>query len=215
MYIMISIRKFTVNPLQENSFVLSDPTGNCLIVDAGFYFRKEINEVIDYLQNQNLKPVGLINTHCHFDHLMGVEVMRKKYGIPFECHSADAFWVPLASMQARSFGISMPEVGEADHFFEADRILNFGNSTLHVIHVPGHSPGHVVFYSPEDQFLIAGDVLFCKSIGRFDLPGGDYTQLIRSIKEKLLVLPPETVVWCGHGIETSIGFEKLNNPYLT
>jgi hydroxyacylglutathione hydrolase len=211
---MISIRKFTVNPLQENSYVLSDNTGNCLIVDAGFYFRKEINEVLDYLQDHNLKPVGLINTHCHFDHVMGVDVIRRKYGIPFGCHADEAFWLPMASVQARSFGIAMPEVRDADHFISPDQNLNFGDSVLQVIHVPGHSPGHVAFYSPGDQFLLAGDVLFYNSIGRFDLPGGDYAQLIQSIKEKLLVLPPETVVWCGHGPETSIGFEKLNNPYL-
>jgi hydroxyacylglutathione hydrolase len=211
---MISIRKFTVNPFQENSYVLSDETGYCLIVDAGFYFRKEIDEILNYLQTNNLKPVGLINTHCHFDHLMGVDFIRMKFGIPFECHAGDAFWLPLASAQARSFGITMPDVADADHFFPAGQNLSFGNSTLQVIHVPGHSPGHVGFYSPEGQFLMAGDTLFYKSIGRFDLPGGDYELLIRSIKEKLIVLPPETNVWCGHGIETTIGFEKLNNPYL-
>jgi hydroxyacylglutathione hydrolase len=211
---MISIRKFTVNPMQENSYVLWDETGYCMIVDAGFYFQKEINEVLSFLQDNNLKPVGMINTHCHFDHLMGVEVIRRKFGIPFQCHAGDAFWLPLASEQARSFGITMPEVADADLFFQPDMDLNFGNSTLQVIHVPGHSPGHVAFYSAKDKFLIAGDVLFYNSIGRFDLPGGDYSRLIRSIKDKLLVLPPETVVWCGHGVETSIGFEKLNNPYL-
>jgi hydroxyacylglutathione hydrolase len=211
---MISIKKFTVNPFQENSYVLSDETGNCLIVDAGFFFKKEIKEVLDYLQTNDLKPVGLINTHCHFDHLMGVDFIRMKFGIPFECHAEDAFWLPLASAQARSFGITMPEVAGADHFFKTGQNLSFGNSCLQVIHIPGHSPGHVVFYSPEEQFLLAGDVLFYKSIGRFDLPGGDYEQLISSIKDKLLVLPPGTKVWCGHGDETSIGFEKLNNPYL-
>jgi hydroxyacylglutathione hydrolase len=211
---MISIKKFTVNPFQENSYVLSDETGECLIVDAGFYFLKEIDEVLNYLQTQNIKPVGLINTHCHFDHLMGVDTLRKKFGVPFECHTEDVFWLPLASAQARSFGIAMPDVSDADHFFTAGQNLNFGNSALQVIHVPGHSPGHVAFYSKEDQFLLAGDILFYKSIGRFDLPGGDYDLLIQSIKDKLLVLPPETTVWCGHGTETSIGFEKLNNPYL-
>jgi glyoxylase-like metal-dependent hydrolase (beta-lactamase superfamily II) len=211
---MISVKKFSVNPFQENSYVVSDETGYCLVVDAGFFFQKEIDEVLNYLHTQNLKPVGLVNTHCHFDHLMGVDFIRNKFGIPFECHKDDAFWLPLASVQARSFGITMPEMANADHFFQADQELHFGNSFLQVIHVPGHSPGHVVFYSPEDQFLLAGDVLFYKSIGRSDLPGGDYDQLIGSIKEKLLLLPPETIVWSGHGVETSIGFEKLNNPYL-
>ena len=211
---MISVKKFSVNQFQENSYVVSDETGYCLVVDAGFFFQKEIDEVLNYLHTQNLKPVGLVNTHCHFDHLMGVDFIRNKFGIPFECHKDDAFWLPLASVQARSFGITMPEMANADHFFQADQELHFGNSFLQVIHVPGHSPGHVVFYSPGNQFLMAGDVLFHSSIGRSDLPGGNYDQLVRSIKEKLLVLPPETIVWSGHGVETSIGFEKLNNPYL-
>jgi hydroxyacylglutathione hydrolase len=211
---MISIKKFTVNPFQENSYILSDETGNCLIADAGFFFKKEINEVLDYLQANNLNPVGLINTHCHFDHLMGVNAIRKQFGISFECHAEDAFWLPLASAQARSFGIVMPEVSNADRYFKDGQNLYFGNSSLEVIHIPGHSPGHVAFYSKKDHFVMAGDVLFYQSIGRFDLPGGNYDLLVGSIKEKLLVLPQETIVWSGHGIETSIGFEKLNNPYL-
>jgi hydroxyacylglutathione hydrolase len=211
---MISIKKFTVNPFKENSYIFSDETGNCLIVDAGFYFKKEIKEVLDYLQTNNLNPLGLINTHCHFDHLMGVDAIRKQFGIPFKCHAEDAFWLPLASAQARSFGIAMPEVSVADEYFEDNQILNFGNSSLQVIHIPGHSPGHVAFYSEKDHFVMTGDILFYQSIGRFDLPGGNYDLLISGIKEKLLVLPLETIVWTGHGIETSIGFEKKNNPYL-
>jgi glyoxylase-like metal-dependent hydrolase (beta-lactamase superfamily II) len=183
-------------------------------VDAGFFSPAERKELLDFLESMKLKPVGLVNTHCHFDHLMGVDFLRNEFSIPFGCHAEDAFWIPLASTQGRSFGIDLPEVQDADHFLTEDQLCHFGKSELRVIHVPGHSPGHVVFYSPEDHFLLAGDVLFYNSIGRFDLPGGNYTQLVENIRKKLLILPPETMVWSGHGAETSIGFEKMNNPYL-
>jgi len=145
---------------------------------------------------------------------MGTELVRQKFGIPFECHAEDAFWLEIVSEQARSFGITMQNIAPADGYLSEENPILFGNSKLQVFHVPGHSPGHVVFYSGENRFLIAGDVLFYESIGRSDLPGGNYAQLIKNIKEKLLVLPPETKVYCGHGTDTSIGHEKSGNPYL-
>ncbi len=212
---MITVHKFTVNPFQENSYLLSDETGQCLMVDAGFYSGTERNKLSEYLQEASLKPVGLINTHCHFDHLMGVEFFRNKFGIPFDCHAKDAFWLQRAKDQAAFYGIKMENVADADRYWEDEQEIRFGESVLKILHVPGHSPGHMAFYAPEEGFVLTGDVLFHQSIGRFDFPGGDFDQLITSITEKLMVLPPETVVWTGHGQETSIGHEKRNNPYLT
>ena len=211
---MINVQKFTVNPFQENSYVLSDHTGKCLIADPGFFSGTEKQKLLEFIRSENLEPVGLIATHCHFDHIMGVDFLRQQFGIPFECHQDDAFWIPMAGSQAASFGINMPEVADADRLWDSGCEIRFGDSALQVIHLPGHSPGHVVFYSEKDRFLLAGDVLFLKSIGRFDLPGGDYSRLITGIKEKLMILPPETKVWSGHGPETSVGFEKKHNPYL-
>jgi glyoxylase-like metal-dependent hydrolase (beta-lactamase superfamily II) len=212
---MISVKKFIVNPLRENSYLLLDETGECLVVDAGFFFEKEILEVSSFIEANDLKPVRLINTHCHFDHLMGVEYMRKKYGLRFACNPGDDFLIERASQQAAMFGFEMTFVGPADDSINEGDSITFGNSSLTAIRVPGHSPGHLVFYSEANKFLLAGDVLFNGSIGRTDLPGGSYEELIDNITRKLLVLPPDTMVYCGHGPETTIGFEKANNPFLT
>jgi glyoxylase-like metal-dependent hydrolase (beta-lactamase superfamily II) len=212
---MIQIKKFTFNPIEENTFVLFDETGECVIVDAGCYFENERQELDHFIASNQLKPVRLINTHCHFDHLMGVTHCRTKYHLLFEIHEDESPLVERACVQGDLFGVPMEPVDAADAFFrEGDRIM-FGNSYLEVIEAPGHSPGGVVFYNPEQKILIAGDVLFYGSIGRTDLPGGSHKQLVGHIKTKLLTLPEETVVYCGHGPETTIGFEKLNNPYLT
>jgi glyoxylase-like metal-dependent hydrolase (beta-lactamase superfamily II) len=212
---MIKIKKFVVNPLGENSYIISDETGECIFVDPGFYYDEEHDEVRDYIKSNNLTPVKITNTHCHFDHIMGVEFVRNEYRIPFFAHPDDAFWIEKAIDQGKMFGFEMKPVAAADAFFVENEFVEFGNTKLKIIHVPGHSPGHVVFYSEPDKKLIAGDVLFYGSIGRTDLPGGDYETLISNIKNKLFDLPDDTVVYSGHGPETTIGFEKRTNPFLT
>ncbi len=212
---MIRVEKFVVNPLGENSFVLSDETGECVFIDPGFYYEEEHEEISEYIRDNNLKPVKITNTHCHFDHIMGVEFIRNKYHIPFCAHPDDAFLVEQAVGQGNSFGFEMDSVSPINEFLTENDKIRFGNTELQIFHVPGHSPGHVVFYHAESRILIAGDVLFYGSIGRTDLPGGDYQTLISGIKEKLFVLPDDTRVFSGHGPETTIGFEKMNNPFLT
>lgn len=212
---MLKIEKFVVNPLQENTFVLSDETGECIFIDPGFYFDVEQKEIIGYVADNNLKPSKITNTHCHFDHIMGVEFIRNQFNIPFHAHPDDAFWVKQAIFQGKMFGFEMETVQPPDYFYQENESLKFGNTELEIIHVPGHSPGHVVFYSEQENILIAGDVLFHGSIGRTDLPGGNYETLISGIKEKLFNLPDETKVYCGHGPETTLGFEKKSNPFLT
>lgn len=211
---MIVVRRFIVNPLQENSYLLSDETGECIIVDAGFYYPEEFTALSDHLLAQGLRPVALVNTHCHFDHVMGVERLRREQEIPFLCHEEDAFWLSRVSHQAATFGLRMGEVLPADRYLKEGEPFCFGHSVLEVIHVPGHSPGHITLYSREEGFLLAGDVIFRRSIGRSDLPGGDYDQLITAIRGKLMTLPEETTVWPGHGPETTIGAEKAENPFL-
>jgi hydroxyacylglutathione hydrolase len=211
---MITIQKFTVNPFQENTYLLSDESGEAVLVDAGFYFPEERRQILDYLKKNELTLVRLVNTHCHFDHLMGVDFLRQKFGIPFVCHTDDAFWLDMVSGQSQSFGIPMKNVAMADGFISETDVIRFGKSTLQIIHVPGHSPGHVAFYLKDEMSLFAGDSLFFRSIGRSDLPGGNFSELITSIRNKLFVLPPETKVWSGHGEETSIGYEAAHNPFF-
>lgn len=212
---MIKIEKFVVNPLGENTLVVSDDTGECIFVDPGFYYDEEHDEARAYVAENNLTPVKIVNTHCHFDHIMGVEFIRNEYSIPFCAHPADAFWVERAVDQGRMFGFDMKPVGPIDEPVNDNDIIKFGNTSLRVIPVPGHSPGHIVLYNEEAGVLIAGDVLFYGSIGRTDLPGGSHNDLITNIKERLFVLPADTKVYCGHGPETTLGFEKTSNPFLT
>lgn len=212
---MLKIEKFVVNPLQENSYVVSDTTGQCIFIDPGFYFTEEKDEVINYVNANSLTPVMIANTHCHIDHILGVEFIRNTYNIPFVAHPDDAFWIANSAEQGEMFGIDMEHVKAPDSYFQENGKLEFGNSSFQIIHVPGHSPGHVVFYSDTDQLLIAGDVLFYGSIGRTDLPGGDHQSLITNIRSKLFKLPDETKVFCGHGPETTLGNEKQSNPFLT
>jgi len=212
---MITVQKFVVNPLSENSFVLYDETGDSIFVDPGFFYREEKREIKEYIADNKLKPVKITNTHCHFDHIMGLEFIRNEYNIPFYAHKEDSFWVDNASEQALRFGMEMNAVSPIDDFLNEKEFVEFGDSRLEIIHIPGHAPGHVVFYSKEDNFLIAGDVLFYGSIGRTDLPGGDHITLISNIKSKLFLLPDSTKVYCGHGQETTIGFEKNSNPFLS
>ncbi len=212
---MIKIEKFVVNPLGENSLVISDETGECIFIDPGFYYEEEYEEIKNYIHENQLKPVKVLNTHCHFDHILGVDFIRDEYRIPFLAHPADAFWVEKAVDQGAMFGFTISPVRPIDILVEEGDVVRFGNTELEAIHVPGHSPGHLVFFNRKEQFLIAGDVLFYGSIGRTDLPGGHYQTLIDGIKTKLFSLPDETKVYCGHGPETSLGFEKQSNPFLT
>ena len=212
---MIQIKKFTFNPVQENTFIVYDETGECVIIDPGCYTAKENLALDAFISKEQLKPVRLINTHCHFDHIMGVTHCRSTWHLSFETHPREAALVEQAVEHGDLFGIPMEPIDAPDAFFgEGDRI-NFGHSYLEVIEAPGHSPGGVVFYNAEQKLLFAGDVLFYGSIGRTDLPGGSFDELVNNIKTKLLILPEETVVFSGHGPETSIAFEKKNNPFLT
>ena len=211
---MIQIKKFTFNPVQENTFVLYDETGECVIVDAGCYFENEQEELSLFISDRKLNPVKLVNTHCHFDHILGVTFCRAQYNIPFFAHKADEFLIEDAVSHGDMFGVPVEPIDPPDHYLEEGQQLEFGSSSLEILHVPGHAPGSLVFYQPNQKFMIAGDVLFYGSIGRTDLPQGSFEQLTSNIKSKLLVLPEETVVYSGHGPETSIGFEKKHNPFL-
>jgi glyoxylase-like metal-dependent hydrolase (beta-lactamase superfamily II) len=210
----MDIQTFVFNPVQENTYLIWDETGNCAIVDAGCFNDKEFEKLDGFIKKNNLKPVKLINTHCHFDHIFGVERCRAAYNLKWEAHAGDAFLVENAPNQGAMFGIPVKPISPADIELNHGDTIRFGNSSLKVIHVPGHSLGSVCFYEEASKVLITGDVLFNGSIGRTDLPGGDYETLISGIHSKLLVLPSDVDVFPGHGPSTTIGDEKARNPFL-
>ena len=212
---MIHLETFVFNPFQENTFLLHDETGECIIIDAGCQEEAEKAELTEFIQAQDLKPVKLVNTHCHVDHILGVAYLAEKYGIPFYIHPEEKTLFQHSRSQAEMFGLNFEDPPEPSGYLDEGENLEFGESSLGILHIPGHSPGGILFHSPEQKFLIAGDVLFRMSIGRSDLPGGDYNSLVSGIKQKLLNLDPDTVVYPGHGPQTTIGEEKDMNPFLS
>lgn len=210
----MNIKKFTFNPIEVNAIILWDDTLECVIIDPACFFPYEEQKLKLFIETLNLKPVRLLNTHGHFDHLMGNRFAEETWGLKSEIHKEDNYLVEQASAQSLMFGMSMPKPPLPGRFIEDGEILTFGNSSLKAIFVPGHSPGSVAFYSEADKLLIAGDIIFNGSVGRTDLPMGNHDQLISGIKEKLLILDPATKVYCGHGPETTIGAEKSYNQFL-
>ena len=211
----MKIKKFEFNMFPVNCYVLSDETGEAVIIDAGCFYPEEKQMLKDYLSDNNLTLKHLLCTHLHLDHIFGNPFLFQEYGVRPEGNQQDEFWLEQASAMARSFGFiyeeKQPSLGR--HICDND-IISFGNSQLKAINVPGHSPGSIVFYCQEASCIFAGDVLFYGSIGRADLKGGDYDVLRKGIQDKLFILPDETRVYPGHGPSTSIGYEKNNNPFF-
>ena len=212
---MIQVKSFTCNPYQENAYILFDETLECVIVDPGMYTGEEQNAVLKFIAEQKLKPVLLLNTHCHIDHVLGNKFIYDTYGLLPQFHKGEEILLNSVTAYAPSMGIRYEVSPLPETFLEESGDINFGNSRLEIIFAPGHSPAHLCFYSANDKLLIAGDVLFYQSIGRTDLPGGNHDQLIASIRQKLFVLPDDCKVYPGHGPATTIGFEKKHNPFLT
>lgn len=211
---MITVKLFVFNPFQVNCYVLSDETGECIVVDAACYTEAEKATLVQYIESQGLKLVKLVNTHGHVDHLLGLRHLSDKLGVGFAINDADIKLVTEAQKHGVIFGFDVEEPPVVTEYLTEGKDVTFGNSILKTFFVPGHSPGSIAFYSPEQHFVITGDVLFAGSIGRTDLPGGDYDQLMNSIYKKLMVLPPDTEVLPGHGPFSSIHEEALNNPFL-
>lgn len=211
---MITIKRFPFNPFQMNTYVLSDETGECAIIDAGMDGPAEEEELTTYISENGLKPVLLVNTHTHIDHILGNSFAAKNYDLKLLAHKDSVSFIERAAGQAQMFGMQMSETKSIDKFIGEGETLDFGNSSLQIFLTPGHADGSLCFYSAKDKFVITGDVLFNQSIGRTDLPTGNYDLLQKSIWEKLFTLPDETVAYPGHGPETTIGYEKLHNPFV-
>jgi Zn-dependent hydrolases, including glyoxylases len=213
---MITIKLFTFNFFGENTYLLYDETKEAVIIDCGCVMPEEEKELSVFLEKNNLTLKKLLSTHYHFDHVIGNAYIFQKYGLRPEMHHDEKnAATPTLNMQASKFGIQMNfEEIEPLRFIEDNEEIRFGNSVLKAILIPGHSPASLAFYSEADMFLFSGDALFNGSIGRTDLWGGDYGTLISNIEKRLLILPDNTTVYPGHGPKTTIGNEKINNPYL-
>lgn len=212
---MIKIAKFTFNPFQESTFVVWDETMQAIIIDAGNYTPRETQTLEQFIDEQKLTPVMAVNTHGHVDHLLGVAALKERYSIPFAIDKRDAFLVDSAATHGSLYGFNVAEVPTIDIDLEGKRSIEFGNSSFEIIETPGHTPGHIALYNPQEKILFTGDTLFKESIGRTDLPGGDYSWIMKSILNKLAVLDGATKIYPGHGPESTIGHEMLYNPFIT
>jgi glyoxylase-like metal-dependent hydrolase (beta-lactamase superfamily II) len=211
---MITIKIFVFNPFQENTFVLFDETKEAIIIDAGCYSLQEEEKLSSFIKENGLKPVHLLVTHCHIDHILGNKFVVENYQIQPQAHKADELLYQNVKAYGMNFGIETGPVPEIGNFLDEGMQVKFGNSILEIAHIPGHSPGGIVFINKTEGFVIVGDVLFQSSIGRTDLPGGDFNQLTSGIKSKLFTQDDKMVVYPGHGPSTTIGEEKRTNPFF-
>jgi len=210
---MINIKKFTFNPVGVNAYLLWDETREAVLIDPAFFYHEEQATLTRFVEKEELTIVQLLNTHGHFDHLMGNNFAEERWNLKCRIHPGD---LPLAGQskhQASFFGITMPNPTIPVSLHPGE-VITFGHTSMGFIHVPGHSAGSVAYYAEQDQLLVVGDILFEGSVGRTDLPGGNHAQLISGIREKLLTLPDETSVCSGHGNDTTIGRERYTNPFL-
>lgn len=211
---MISIETLTFNDFRENTFILVNEDKDCIIVDPGCYYDKEKKQIEQFIIINKLNPLKIINTHCHIDHLFGIRFLAERFDIPFYIHKDDEYLLQIAKEQSILFGLRIDQPPSPTAYLKDEDNFAFGENDLTIIHVPGHSKGSICIYSEKDKFIIAGDVLFNGSIGRTDLPGGNYETLVECIKSRLLILPEDTIVHPGHGPQTTIKNEKLTNPFL-
>ena len=197
----------------ENTYVLSDSTGEAVIIDPGCYGKTEENELVNYIEREDLKVQLILNTHGHIDHVLGNSFCKDYFKVPLWIGHKDLDTLKTVEVYAPNYGFQNYSPAEPDKLLKESDIITFGQSTLKILYVPGHAPGHIAFYDHTQEFIIGGDVLFEGSIGRTDLPGGDFDSLIKSIHTEFFRFPDETTVYSGHGGTTTIGREKLTNPF--
>lgn len=211
---MLKIKVFTFSPVQENTYVLYNEKNECIIIDPGCYFAEEKEELAAFIEESRLLPKMLLNTHCHLDHVFGNKFVAEKYKLTLQLHTLEEQMLAMAPASGLMFNLPFDNYTGAFIFLKEGEKIILGEDELEIIHAPGHSPGSICFYSQPQKFIIGGDVLFNGSIGRTDLPKGDHNTLIKSIKEKLFLLPDDVTVYSGHGAETTIDNEKKYNPFV-
>ena len=211
---MLTVKAFSFNPVEENTYVLYNEKRECCIIDPGFYFPEEKEEFKGFIEENSLQPILLLNTHCHLDHVFGNKFIHDKWGLLLHIHEKEKQMLDLAPASGEMWQLPFENYKGELIFIKEGSMIKIGKDELEVRFAPGHSPGHICFYDEADGFAISGDVLFHGSIGRTDLPGGDFHVLINSIQTQLFTLPDDTKIYCGHGPMTTVGFEKMNNPFV-
>ena len=211
---MLTVKAFSFNPVEENTYILYNEKKECCIIDPGFYFAAEREKFKGFIEETNLQPTLLLNTHCHLDHVFGNKFVHDTWGLSLHIHEKEKQMLDLAPASGEMWQLPFENYEGELTFIKENSGIKIGNDELEIRFAPGHSPGHVCFYDEVDGFAICGDVLFHGSIGRTDLPGGDFHTLINSIQTQLFTLPDETKIYCGHGPMTTVGFEKMNNPFV-
>ena len=211
---MLHIKVFTFNPIQENTYLIYNDALNAIIVDPGFYFSSEQRIFQEFVEEKQLKPIQLVNTHCHLDHVFGNKWVNEHYHLDLWTHKDELPLLELAPESGKQWGLPFENFKGKVHLLKEGDKVWLDEAAFEVLEIPGHSPGSICLYNAPQKILIAGDALFRESIGRTDLPGGNHNSLIKNIKEKLLTLPDDTVVYSGHGPATTIGHEIKYNPFL-
>ena len=211
---MLTLHSFTFSPIQENTYLLFNEQKQCIIIDPGCYFPEERETVKAFISAKGLVPVYLLNTHCHLDHVFGNKFIAETFGLTLHIHPLEKEVLAFARDSGLMWNMPFDNYqGEFVWLAETSKIT-VGEEELEILFTPGHSPGSISFYSAKQGFIISGDVLFQGSIGRTDLPGGNHATLLQSIREKILNLPDQTIVYSGHGAPTTIGQERKQNPFL-
>jgi hydroxyacylglutathione hydrolase len=211
---MLTVQPFTFNPVQENTYVVYNEKGQCCIIDPGCYFASEEQALKNFIEQNSLQPIYLLNTHCHLDHIFGNQFVHKTWDLPLHLNHLEKAVLDYGPASGQLWQLPFVNYDGELIFIDEGEIVRIGEDELYVLFTPGHSPGHLSFYSKENKFVISGDVLFEGSVGRTDLPGGDFTILEESIKTKLYTLPEDTIVFPGHGDSTTIGDEMKTNPFV-
>ena len=211
---MLYVKSFEFSPVRENTYVLYNEENQCCIIDPGCYFSEEQDELKGFIDKAGLQPILLLNTHCHLDHVFGNKFVHDTWGLTLHIHEKEKPVLDYAPVAGEKWQLPFENYeGELKYIKEGEKIA-IGKDEMEIFFTPGHSPGSITFYNAKDGYVVSGDVLFNGSVGRTDLPGGDFKVLFNSIQTQLFTLPDDTKVYSGHGPVTTIGFEKMNNPFV-
>ena len=211
---MLTVQRFTFNPVQENTYVVYNEKGQCGIIDPGCYFAAEEQALKNFIESNKLTPIFLLNTHCHLDHIFGNRFVQATWRLELHLHQLEKQVLDYGPTSGQLWQLPFVNYEGPLHFIDENNTIRIGEDELKILFTPGHSPGHVSFYSEGNKFLVSGDVLFQGSVGRTDLPGGDFEVLEKSILTKLYTLPEDVIVHPGHGDTTTIGDERKSNPFV-